>query len=109
MEIAKIINLVHQILVLGLFISVGVDNYAYKKFAFTLLLFIFAQFITNYGKCGLTELEYLFKGEKYQEGFIYRIVKPIITVPENYFNNLYYVGHILWIGILWKQIIKKTN
>lgn len=109
MEIAKIINLVHQILVLGLFISVGVDNYAYKKLAFTLLLFILAQFITNYGKCGLTELEYLFKGEKYEEGFIYRIVKPIITVPENYFNNLYYVGHILWIVILWKQMIKKSN
>ena len=62
--------------------------------------------MTNYGKCGLTELEYLFKGEKYQEGFIYKTVKPIITVPENYFNNLLYIFHILWIGILWKQLTK---
>lgn len=104
MEITPIINLIHHALVYGLVISVFVDNYAYKKLALTLLIFILAQFITNYGKCGLTELEYLFKGEKYQEGFIYRIVKPIITIPEKYFDNLFYVVHMLWIGILWKQL-----
>jgi len=106
MEIVKIINLAHVILIFGLTISVFVNNYVYKKLALTLLIFIFVQFITNYGRCGLTELEYLFKGEKYQEGFIYRLVKPVITVPENYFNNLYFLGHILWIGILWKQLKK---
>ncbi len=104
MEIIQIINLIHWILISGLVISVFVDNYQWKKLALTLLIFILAQFITNYGKCGLTELEYLFKGEKYQEGFIYKTVKPIITIPENYFDNLLYFVHILWIGILWKQI-----
>ena len=106
MEITKIINLAHYVLIFGLVISVFVNNYVYKKFALTLLIFILAQFITNYGRCGLTELEYLFKGKKYQEGFIYRLVKPVITVPENYFDNLYFLGHILWIVILWKQMEK---
>ena len=104
MEITKIINFAHGILVLGVVVSVFVDNYQYKKFAFTLLVFILAQFVTNYGKCGLTELEYLFKGEKYTEGFIYRLVKPVITIPENYFDKYLYILHILWIGILWKQL-----
>lgn len=106
MEIVKIINFIHWILIWGLIGSVFVNNYQWKKLALTMLIFILAQFITNYGKCGLTELEYLFKGEKYQEGFIYKTVKPIITVPENYFNNLFYIVHILWIVILWKQINK---
>jgi|LauGreDrversion4_2_1035121.scaffolds.fasta_scaffold33977_4 hypothetical protein len=106
METVKIINFIHWILVIGLIGSVFVDNHQWKKLALTLLIFILAQFMTNYGKCGLTELEYLFKGEKYQEGFIYKTVKPIITVPENYFNNLLYIFHILWIGILWKQLTK---
>lgn len=106
MEIISIINLAHGLLVFGLTISVFINNYQYKKVALTLLIFIMAQFVTNYGRCGLTEIEYLFKGEKYKEGFIYRLVKPVITIPENYFNKYFYIVHILWIGILWKQLNK---
>ena len=106
MEIISIINLAHGLLVFGLTISVFINNYQYKKIALTLLIFIMAQFLTNYGRCGLTEIEYLFKGEKYKEGFIYRLVKPVITIPENYFNKFFYIVHILWIGILWKQLNK---
>jgi hypothetical protein len=106
MEIIKIINLAHGILVYGLFISVFINNYQYKKFALTLLIFLLAQFVTNYGRCGLTELEYLFKGEKHKEGFIYKFIKPIITIPEKYFDKYSYAIHILWIFILWKQLNK---
>lgn len=109
MEITKIINLAHGILVFGLFISVFVNNSQYKKISLTLLIFIFAQFITNYGRCGLTELEYLFKGDKYKEGFIYRLIKPIITIPEMYFDKYYYALHILWIWILWNQLDKSIS
>ena len=100
----KIINLAHWILVFGLVISIFIDNYQYKQFALTLLIFILAQFLTNYGRCGLTEIEYLFKGDKYTEGFIYQFIKPIITIPEKYFDKYFYAVHILWIGILWKQL-----
>ena len=73
------------------------------------MIFIFAQWITNYGKCGLTELEYMFKGEKYKEGFIYRIVKPIISVPETYFDNYLYLVHITWTLILALQLMKPNE
>ena len=99
-----IINFLHIILILFLSLSVFIDNYKIKQMAFILLILIFGQYITNYGRCGLTELEYLFMRERYQEGFMYRLVKPVITLPENYFNKYYYVLHILWICILWFQI-----
>ena len=59
--IIKIIQLLHLILVILLVGSVFIQNYQLKKYAFTFLIFIFIQYITNYGKCGLTELEYIFK------------------------------------------------
>lgn len=102
--IINIINFLHIILILFLSLSVFINNSRIKTQALILLLLIFGQYITNYGRCGLTELEYLFMRERYQEGFIYRLVKPVITLPENYFNKYYYVLHILWICILWLQI-----
>ena len=107
--IIKIIQLLHLILVITLIGSVFVSNYQLKQYAFTFLIFIFIQYITNYGKCGLTELEYVFKGDKYQEGFIYRIVKPVITVPEKYFENYLYLAHISWTLILGLQLMKYSN
>lgn len=102
--ITKIIQLLHLLLVLGVGISIFIPNEQLKKLSFTLLIFLFLQYITNYGKCGLTELEYMFKGEKYQEGFIYRIVKPVITVPEKYFDQQMYLIHAVWVLILAYQL-----
>lgn len=104
--IIKIIQLIHLAIVIAVISSVFVPNYQLKKYSFTFLIFIFIQWITNYGKCGLTELEYILKGEKYKEGFIYRIIKPIITIPEKYFTNYLYLVHIIWIIILALQLIK---
>jgi hypothetical protein len=107
MEIYKIINLIHGLFVFWLFISVFINNYQNKKLVLSVLILILIQFMTNYGRCGLTEIEYLFKREKYKEGFIYRIVKPIITIPEDYFYKYIHILHILWIIILWNQINNK--
>ena len=73
--ILKIIQLIHLILIIIIFSSVFIPKIEIKKLSLTFLLFIFAQFITNYGKCGLTEIEYAIRGEKCKEGFIYRLVK----------------------------------
>ena len=100
----KIIQLLHLILTITILISVFIPNLKLKKMSITLLLFIFFQFITNFGKCGLTELEYAIRGEKCKEGFIYRLVKPIITVPEKYFDQHLYWVHVLWILILGYQL-----
>ena len=100
----KIIKLLHLLLILTIVSSIIIPNKQLKEFIFTLLIFIFIQYITNYGKCGLTEIEYLLKGEKYQEGFIYRLIKPIITISEKYINMYLYWFHILWILILGYQL-----
>lgn len=100
----KIIQLLHLILIITIFISVFISDLKLKKLSITFLLFIFLQFITNFGKCGLTELEYAIRGEKCKEGFIYRLVKPIITVPEKYFDQHLYWIHVLWILILGYQL-----
>ena len=100
----KIIKLLHLLLILTIVSSIMIPNKQLKEFIFTLLIFIFIQYITNYGKCGLTEIEYLLKGEKYQEGFIYRLIKPIITISEKYINMYLYWFHILWILILGYQL-----
>jgi hypothetical protein len=100
----KIIQLLHLILIITILISVFIPDLKLKKLSITLLLFIFFQFITNFGKCGLTELEYAIRGEKCKEGFIYRLVKPIITVPEKYFDQHMYWIHVLWILILGYQL-----
>ncbi len=102
--IINVIQLLHLLLVLVIFLSIFIPIVQVKKIAFVLLIYIFLQYITNYGKCGLTELEYMLKGEKYKEGFIYRLVKPIITMPEKYFNQHLYVIHFVWVITLGYQL-----
>lgn len=102
--IVQIIQLLHLILVIGLLASVFVPNIDYKILCLVFLIYILFQYLTNYGRCGLTEIEYLFKKEKYKEGFLYRLIKPIITVPEKYFDKYLFLIHIIWIVSLIFQI-----
>jgi hypothetical protein len=104
----KIIQLIHLAIIILIISSVFVPNYEFKKKSLAFLIFIFIHWITNYGRCGLTEIEYFIKGEEYKEGFIYRIVKSIITVPENYFKNCLYIIHIGWTLILTFQLVKSN-
>jgi hypothetical protein len=102
--IVQIIRLLHLILVIGILASVFVPNKDYKIASLVFLIYILFQYLTNYGRCGLTEIEYLFKKEKYQEGFLYRLIKPIITVPEKYFDKYLFLIHIILIVSLSFQI-----
>jgi hypothetical protein len=102
--ISWIINFLHLLLVFGLVISIFVPNKDYKIICLVLLTYILFQYLTNYGRCGLTEIEYLFKREKYKEGFLYRLIKPVITLPEKYFDKYLYIIHIFWIISLGIQI-----
>lgn len=100
-----IIRLFHFLLVFGLAISIFVNNCYYKKLAIILLIFLLVKYVIGYEQCGLTMLEYMYLGEKnYKSGFIYRLVNPIVKVPENYFNNGLLIIHIMWIAILVWQL-----
>ena len=101
------IKLLHFALFISLLISVFISNNKFKELSLIILLFLLLQYILNYGKCTLTQLEYLVMGENYKQGFLYRLINPVINRDENYFNNFYYIFHILWIIILIYQLFKK--
>jgi hypothetical protein len=52
----------------------------------------------------LTDLEYLLLGDKYKSGFMYRLINPMIKIPEDYFNKYLFCFHITWISILYYQL-----
>ena len=110
--LANIIWIIHLLLVVGIIISVFIPisnnpnslKFRFKLWSFILLIFLLAQYLTGYQRCGLTEFEYLLKKENYKEGFLYRLIKPVITIPETYFDNYLIILHIIWILILGYQL-----
>ena len=102
--IIKLIQSIHLLLILLLCSSIFIPIHKVKELSLTLLIFMLFHYVTNYGKCGLTQIEYLIMGEQYQEGFMYRLIKPIISVPEDYFNKHFFWIHLLYIIILIYQL-----
>ena len=102
----NIIKLFHLIVIIFLVIAPIYPNKHFKKTVFILLLYLFFQYISGYEKCGLTILEYIVMGEKYQEGFIYRLINPIIKIPEKYFDQYLFYIHSIYIVILYIQLNK---
>lgn len=101
----KLIQLLHLVIVIGIISSVFINVCLIKQLALTLLIFLLIQYMLGFEKCGLTELEYWIVGEKnHKKGFIYRIVNPVIKVPEKYFYNGLMYLHLLWICILVYQV-----
>ena len=106
MILISLIRLLHLSLFIILISSIFISNYSLKEFSLIILGFLLLQYIANYGKCFLTELEYLLMGENYKEGFLFRLINPIIKRDENYFNYYYYIIHISLIFILFYQLRK---
>ena len=102
--LVNIIKIIHLIIVILIVSSIFIDNLFFKKNVLVFLVYLLFQYLTGYEKCGLTELEYLVMNQKYKEGFMYRIINPIIKVPEHYFNKWLFVFHILYIIILLSQV-----
>lgn len=104
MILVNIINILHLIIVLTVISAPFINNYRLKKLVFVFLIFLLLQYISGYEKCGLTELEYMILGEKYQEGFMYRLIKPIIKLPECYFDKYIFAIHSILIFVLYQQL-----
>ena len=104
-----IIRFLHFLLFITLLSSIFIQNIQLKELSLMILLFLLLQFLSNYGKCTLTQLEYLVMGKEYQNGFLYRLINPVIKRDENYFNYYYYIIHLLWIFILIYQLYKYSN
>ena len=109
MILLLIIRLLHLFLFITLLSSIFISNYTLKELSLIILLFLLLQYLSNYGKCTLTQLEYMIMGENYKEGFLYRLINPIIKRDENYFDYYYYIFHLLWIIILIYQLYYKLK
>jgi hypothetical protein len=99
-----LIRFIHLILIITIIFSIFIDNNKIKEFTLYILLILLLQYITNYGKCTLTQLEYLIMQENYKNGFLYRLINPVINIDEKYFDNSYYIIHVLLIIILIYQL-----
>jgi len=102
--IINLINFIHFIIVLLVVISPFINNRVLKNNVLIFLLYLLFQYITGYQKCGLTELEYIFMGQDYQHGFLYRIINPLIKVPESYFDKWLIVIHLIYVFVLYSQL-----
>lgn len=100
----NIIQYIHVIIIFIIILSIFYNNIKLKEIVLSILILLMIKYLTGYDRCGLTEIEYLLKGEKYKEGFIYRIIKPILTIPEQYFENYLFILHSLYIIILITQL-----
>jgi hypothetical protein len=98
------IRIIHFLIICLILISPFINFYKLKEYVFIFLVYLLLQYLTGYEKCGLTELEYIFMGENYKEGFMYRIIKPMITMKEAYFNNYITIIHLVYIIILYYQL-----
>lgn len=98
------IALMHTILIGAIIIAPIIESKEYKRNIFIILIFLLCHYITNNGKCGLTQLESMLLGKQYKSGFIYRLITPLINVQEWYVDNGIYAIHILLIFILYQQI-----
>lgn len=106
MYIIKLIQLIHLIIIFLISISIFISNKQFKNKILLILLFILFHHITNYGRCGLTDLEYFITKKPYRRGFIYRILSPFMHINNIYLKKYIYILHIIYIFLLIYQINK---
>ena len=80
------------------------NDYALKKIILILLLFFCAQWMSNYGKCGLINIEKYFLKDKFKTGFVYRLIKPVICYKTNIFYKHYFEIVLIYIFVLYVQL-----
>lgn len=96
----QLIRALHGIICIAIAIAPFVTWKPYRNTACVFLIYLLLQYITGYERCGLTVMEYLILGKKYESGFLYRLINPMIRVPEHYFDK-YLIGvHLFYIYLL---------
>jgi hypothetical protein len=103
--LVQFIRSIHYLIIGAIGIAPFIRNEGYRKIICIFLIYLFIQYITGYERCGLTILEYMVLGKKYESGFLYRLINPMIKLPENYFNNSLVGIHLLYIYILSDSLV----
>lgn len=85
-------------------LSIISNDCDYKKLSFILLIFILFQYLTKYGKCGLISIERYFLKDNFKNGFVYRLIKPVVDYRNNPVYDHYMIILLAYIYILLIQI-----
>lgn len=102
--IVHAIQALHLALVVGVVVSPFIPVLLYKQYALAFLLFLVLQFFLNHGECGLTTIEAVVLGEKRVDGFLYRLINPIVRFNHTEFYHYIRLYHATYILILIGQI-----
>jgi len=100
----NIIIILHSIILYFIIISPLIDNYELKRLVFFFLIFISIHFFTKYGKCGLINIERLFLKDNFKNGFLFKLIKPLICYKRNIFYKKYFEIILIYIFILYYQL-----
>lgn len=103
-----IILLLHIIIFYFFALSPVIDNCRIKFISLILITFFTLQLSTKYGKCGLINIEKYFLKEKFKNGFVFRLIKPLICYKKNAIYKHYFLIMLIYILVLYIQI-KNAN
>jgi hypothetical protein len=96
----------HIVLFYTLALSPLITDCYFKKIILILIIFLCIQYVTKYGKCGLINIERFFLKENFKNGFVYRLIKPIICYKQNIVYKNYFKLIIIYMLVLYIQLEK---
>lgn len=112
-KVITIVDLIIFILQFSLFYGILVapiiDDYQLKKIALILLGFIILHFLTKYGKCGFINIERLILKDKFRDGFLFNLIKPVISYKKNVFYHHFFPLMIVYFFVLYAQLFNKSK
>jgi hypothetical protein len=106
-----IILLFHTILFYIFALSPLITDCYIKKLVLILMMFLSLQYVSKYGKCGLINIERfviekVLEKKNFKEGFVYRLIKPLICYKQNVIYKNYFSLIIVYMVILYIQLEK---
>ena len=106
-----IILLFHIMLFYVFALSPLITDCYIKKLILVLMMFLSLQYVSKYGKCGLINIERfliekVLKKKNFKEGFIYRLIKPLVCYKQNVIYKNSFSLIIVYMVILYIQLEK---
>jgi len=104
-----IILLFHTILFYIFALSPLITDCYIKKLILILMMFLSLQYVSKYGKCGLINIERfviekVLEKKNFKEGFVYRLIKPLICYKQNIIYKNSFSLIIVYMVILYIQL-----
>lgn len=102
--LASLVRYIHYLLIILILISPFVSNQTLKQYMLIILVYSFFKYMFGYKKCTLTEIEYWLTGEKYENGFLYKLANPFIDIDIEKLNTYIMLFYVIYIIILSIQL-----